>query len=259
MKTNYGNWIPEKMLKLIWTGAAILAIALSAEIMLLDLPILAGVTAILLVVTLAMAAYMQICHYLFSFSGGGVMKEIHGFLISKMKWEGKGTLLDIGCGSGALTVRCAKQYPDARITGIDYWGKEWNYAKEQCEANAELEKVSSRITFIKGDAAKLPFEDETFDAAVSNFVFHEVKTRPQKLLVIREALRVVKKGGYFAFHDLFENKAFYGNMEEFVEELRKEGIKEIQYISHTEKLPMVPGFTKAPWMLTNLGLLCGRK
>ncbi len=259
MKKNYGNWIPERMLKLLWTGAAILAIALIAEVIMLNLPIVSGLITVFLVVTIAMATYMQICHHLFSFSGGGVMEKIHEFVISKMNWDGKGTLLDIGCGSGALSIRCAKLYPNATIMGIDYWGKEWNYAKDQCETNATLEKVSSSITFMKGDAAKLPFEDGTFDAAISNFVFHEVRTQPQKQLVVREALRVVKKGGYFAFHDLFENKAFYGNMEEFVEGLRKEGITELQYIPHTERLPLVPGFTKAPWMLTDLGLLYGRK
>ena len=50
-----------------------------------------------------------------------------------------GRLLDIGCGADALTLRCAKYYPEAQLTGIDYWGVEWNY---------------------------LDFPDETFDAAV---------------------------------------------------------------------------------------------
>ena len=35
-------------------------------------------------------------------------------------WDGKGSLLDIGCGAAALTVRCAKAFPEAEITAIDY-------------------------------------------------------------------------------------------------------------------------------------------
>lgn len=58
--------------------------------------------------------------------------------------------------------------------------------------------MSSRITFQKGDAAQLPFADESFDAAVSNFVFHEVRTAKDKRDVVREALRVVKPGGAFS-------------------------------------------------------------
>ena len=80
-------------------------------------------------------------------------------------WDGKGSLLDIGCGAAALTVRCAKAFPEAEITAIDYWGAEWNYAKEQCEKNARAEGVADRISFQKGDAAKMEFADGTFDTS----------------------------------------------------------------------------------------------
>ena len=36
---------------------------------------------------------------------------------------GKG--LDVGCGSGALTIACAKSNPRAQMVGIDRWGKEY--------------------------------------------------------------------------------------------------------------------------------------
>lgn len=66
---------------------------------------------------------------------------------------------------------------------------------------------------------KIP--DETFDATVSNFVFHEVRSAKDKRDVVREALRIVKKGGAFSFQDMFSQKALYGDLEEFVEELKK--------------------------------------
>lgn len=123
------------------------------------------------------------------------MGKIHEFLVNHLQWNGNGILLDIGCGAGAVTIRCAKKFPNAKLIGMDYWGKEWDYAKEQCESNTTIEGVSDRTYFENGDAAKLSYADNTFDAAVSNFVFHEVKTQPDKQLVVREALRVVKKGG----------------------------------------------------------------
>ena len=55
----------------------------------------------------------------------------------------------------------------------------------------------------------MDFPDETFDAAVSNFVFHEVRTAKDKRDVVKEALRVVKKGGAFSFQDMFSQKALY--------------------------------------------------
>ncbi|HEY4532944.1 MAG TPA: class I SAM-dependent methyltransferase [Fusobacterium sp.] len=31
--------------------------------------------------------------------------------------------LDVGCGSGALTIACAKRNPKASMIGLDYWEK----------------------------------------------------------------------------------------------------------------------------------------
>ena len=202
---------------------------------------------------------MQICHHAFSFTGGGVMRDIHQLIVAKLDWTGEGKLLDIGCGSGALSIRCAKKYPRATITGIDYWGVEWNYAKMQCEKNAQIEGVIKQISYRQGDAASLPFKDGAFDAAVSNFVFHEVRTQPDKRMVVREALRVVKKGGSFVFQDLFNNQSLYGDIEEFIEELRQEGMTDVHYEAHTERLPIVPWYCKTPWMLSNMGIIYGRK
>ena len=76
----------------------------------------------------------------------------------------------------------------------------------------------------------------------------------------KEALRVVKKGGVFSFQDMFSQKALYGDMEEFVEELKKEGITEVHYIGNLEKkLDFIPGYATTPWMISGMGILYGRK
>lgn len=255
---DYGNWVSKAMLEKLWGLTALLLAALLCAGFLWKQTIAVLLLLVLFLPTAAVSVYMQLCHHAFSFEGGGVMRNIHHHLLGKLLWNGKGELLDIGCGSGALTILCAKSWPDAVLTGIDYWGKEWSYAKEQCENNALLERVSN-ITFLQGDAARLPFADESFDAAVSNFVFHEVRTQPDKRKVIKEALRVVKKGGVFAFHDLFEQEKLYGNIDELLRQLESEGISELHYEAHTERLPFIPGYAKGPGMLTGLGILYGRK
>jgi len=258
-KPDYGNWVPAAMMKMCYTISAILILLILADIFLIK-SIVAGILlGIVFLAVFAFTLYMQICRNKFAFEKGGLMGEVHEYLVNHLDWDGNGRLLDIGCGAGALTLRCAKKFKNARLTGIDYWGKEWSYAKEQCEKNALLENVQSRTEFQKGDAAKLDFADETFDAAVSNFVFHEVKTQPDKHKVVKEALRVVKKGGSFAFQDMFEQKKLYGNMEEFIKELRKEGIQEIHYIPNVEKEDFIPGFIQAPWMLKGVGIIYGKK
>lgn len=259
-RPNYGNWVPAGFMKSAYSLCAVFLAAAAASTFLWHNRIASILFLVLFLLMLCMALYMQACRNAFSFEGKRqVMRHVHRFLLTKLPWDGNGTLLDIGCGSGALTICCAKKFPQADITGVDFWGKEWSYAREQCEENARLEGVKP-IKFQKGDAAKLAFPDETFDAAVSNFVFHEVKTEPDKRKVVREALRVLKKGGAFAFHDLFEQKQLYGDMEELIRQLKAEGISEIHYEPNTEKQDFIPGFvTAAPWMLHGLGILYGIK
>lgn len=259
-KTNYGNWVPENMLAYCFVAAAVLIIAAAVTWMKLGNAVLTGILGVLGVISLVYAVYMLACHELFAFGKGNMMAKVHENLVKNLDWNGEGKLLDIGCGAGALTIRCAKRFPNAELTGIDFWGKEWNYAKEQCETNAQIEGVSGRTAFQKGDAAHLDFPTESFDAVVSNFVFHEVKSAKDKRDVVREALRVVKKGGCFSFQDMFSQKALYGDMEAFAEELRKEGIAEVHFIGDLEdRLDFVPSYVKAPWMIKGMGILYGKK
>lgn len=257
--TDYGNWVPAAMMKTLWAVIGILCVLELLNLWHLKSVAVGIVLAAALAAVLIFTLYMQACRRRFAFDGGGLMGEIHQYLTEHCLWDGQGVLLDIGCGAGALTIRCAKRFPQARLVGVDFWGKEWSYAKEQCQRNAQAEGVADRITFEKGDAAKLDFPDETFDAAVSNFVFHEVRTQPDKRLVVREALRVVKKGGVFAFQDMFEHKNLYGDMDELVEALKTEGVAEVHYIPNVDRLDFIPGYIRTPWMLNGMGLLYGRK
>ena len=259
-KTNYGNWVPEKALYMLFGGAAALAVIAVIVQAVTGKTVITAVVGVIAVLVLAEAVYMLICHETFAFGKGNMMAGVHEHLVEHLDWNGEGSLLDIGCGAAALTVRCAKAFPKAQIMAMDYWGAEWNYAKEQCEKNARIEGVADRITFQKGDAAKIEFPDEIFDAAVSNFVFHEVRSAKDKRDVVREALRVVKKGGVFSFQDMFSQKALYGDMEQFVQMLKEEGIAEVHYIGNLEeKLDFIPGFVTAPWMIKGMGIIYGRK
>ena len=81
-----------------------------------------------------------------------------------------GVGLDIGCGSGALTIACAKRNPQGKMVGIDRWGKEYaSFSLPLCEKNAAAEGVRN-ASFRRGNAVKLDFPDESFDAVTSNYV-----------------------------------------------------------------------------------------
>ena len=150
-KTNYGNWIPRTFMTLCYSAVALLlAIELGLFFASVGTVVL-WLVGVVLLLALLFTLYMQVCRWLFSFTGRGLMGKFHEYLLAHLDWNGHGQMLDIGCGAAALTVRCAHTYPQAQITGIDYWGIGWNYAKEQCERNAAIEGVGEQTVFRKGD------------------------------------------------------------------------------------------------------------
>ena len=204
--------------------------------------------------------YMSAARGVLSYDGGGVQGKVLDDVLThldKAGFDGHGRILDIGCGSGAMSMKAAKKYKKALITGMDYRGAGWDQSQKLCEHNAESEGVTSRVTFRKGDAVKLDFLDGAFDAAVSNFVFHEVRSQRDKRALIVEALRVVKPGGYFAFQDIFYAKSHYGDIEAFVEALRPH-VSEIHF-ADTRRPDYAPGFLNTPLVLGQMGLIYGRK
>lgn len=157
-----------------------------------------------------------------------MMERVHHTVLSHLDYDGKGTLLDVGCGSGALSIRAALTWRSAQVTGIDYWGAAYGYGQAMCEKNAASEGMSSRCTFRHGDANRLDFPDESFDAVVSNYVYHNI-TGADKQKLLLETLRVLKKGGVFALNDDMKPK-MYGDMDAFVQKLRDMGYEDVRLI-----------------------------
>ena len=144
------------------------------------------------------------------------------------------------------------------MQGIDAWGAMWDYSKDQCDRNAEIEGVGARCTFMPGDAAKIDFPSKSFDAVISNFVYHEVRTQKDKFMLVEETLRTLKKGGYFALQDTFGDKDRYGKMEEFLEYLKEhDDIDDITYVPNIARHIPMPFLVR--FMLRDCGLIYGRK
>lgn len=209
-------------------------------------------------VFLVLTAYFAYARYLFSPKGGNIQQRIWDLIISSLDWNGEGKALDIGCGNGSLTIKLARKFNNAQVTGIDYWGKKWDYSKSVCEANAKAEEVNDRVLFQKASAVKLPFEDGDFDAAVSNLVFHEVSEAKDKRELIKEALRVVRKGGKFAFQDLFLFKQVYGDVDALVADIKSWGVTKVEFVE-TRNASFIPTALKLPFMLGKIGIIKGEK
>ncbi|NLF01090.1 MAG: class I SAM-dependent methyltransferase [Anaerolineales bacterium] len=245
---DYGNWVSTRLIIVPATFSLLFA-GLSAL-----LPLLVIVAALFWFVAL----YFAVARHLFSPRGKDVQGQVRGLLLSTLDWNGEGQALDIGCGNGFVTIAVAKQYPSAQVTGIDNWGERWQYGERKCETNAQLEGVADRVAFRRASAADLPFDDESFDLVVSNFVFHEVGGVKDKKELVREALRVVKKGGRFAIQDLFMWKQVYGDPDDLLEAVRSWGVREVTLID-TSKATFIPAVLRLPFMLGTAGILIGEK
>jgi SAM-dependent methyltransferase len=251
---DYGNWIRKK--KLLILGLCALGVGALAFIPLGSFYQL--MLAMLFVVVLASFLFPLYAYVMFSQRGGRFQEKIYNLIIGSLGPNVKGQILDIGSGNGVLAVKLAQHHGGAEVVGIDYWGKDWEYSQGVCEKNARAVNVDSRVHFQKGDAAALAFASDTFDGATSNLTFHEVQSVADKRLVVREALRVVKPGGVFAFVDYFYDEKYYGKTSDFESYLRSLNL------SHFECQPLrsmmaIPTLLRPPQALGKVGIIRGRK
>lgn len=121
---------------------------------------------------------------------------VHDALLNEiMPLEGK-MILDVGCGNGNTVLEIAKQVgPGGKAVGIDFSLEGISIAKKK-SVEFGLDKVAE---FRVADAENLPFEDNYFDAVISECV---VCLAPNKQKTLNEKARVLKCGGKIVMHDV---------------------------------------------------------
>jgi demethylmenaquinone methyltransferase/2-methoxy-6-polyprenyl-1,4-benzoquinol methylase len=97
-------------------------------------------------------------------------------------------VLDVACGTGDLSLVLAEAGA-ARVVGLDFCRPMLEIARRKAEAD------SRAIPFVEGDALRLPFADETFDAATIAFGLRNLAGVAEGL---RELRRILKPGGRLA-------------------------------------------------------------
>lgn len=183
--------------------------------------------------------------------------RILNFICQAVELSPGAVVLDVGCGSGALTNLFAKTHPDCKVIGVDIWSRGRNvygFSKSQCEENAETEGLSN-VSFRYGDAKKLPFEDGSFDAIISNYVYHNIRGNKHDML--DESFRVLKKGGCFALHDLFALFVFR-HFTHYISILKKHGFERVELLDTTKGSPITKHEARKT-MLKGSRLLTGIK
>ncbi len=111
------------------------------------------------------------------------------------RWDGTGTILDVGAGTAQIPIALCARHPQAEILAID--------ASQEMlilgRANVLRAGFAERIALEACDAKRLPLVDDAFGAVISNSIVHHI---PEPSRVLREMCRVLRPGGLLLVRDL---------------------------------------------------------
>ncbi len=105
-------------------------------------------------------------------------------VVAEVRAHGAARVADIGCGTGILASRIAAELHPEKVYGVDMSDGMLEQAKAR----------SSAVTWMKGPAERLPFDDDSLDAVVSTSAFHWF----DQPAAMRDFYRVLKPGGMAA-------------------------------------------------------------
>ena len=115
-------------------------------------------------------------------------------LIAQANLAGGHRVLDLGCGTGTLTLLAKQTHPDAEMVGID------PDPEVLSRARSKAAQAGVAITWDEGLATRLPYPDRSFDRVLSSLVLHHLK-RPARQAAFDEVWRVLRPGGEFHIVD----------------------------------------------------------
>ena len=114
------------------------------------------------------------------------------------------SVADLGCGNGALCF--AFQQFGLRASGVD------GLASMTAMAKHNLKDTDVRI--VQANILELPFEDKSFDIAISSYVVHGMN-REERQRLYREMSRIARHA--VIFHDYNQTRNIFTNIVEWIE------------------------------------------
>ncbi len=103
-------------------------------------------------------------------------------------------VLEIGCGTGNVTLRAKRLQPEAEMIGLDPDPRALALAQRKA-------KGLTGIRFEQGYSQHLPFADGEFDCVLSSMMLHHLDEQTKKATAV-EALRVLRPGGSLHILDI---------------------------------------------------------
>lgn len=118
----------------------------------------------------------------------GIDKSWRKFAIGQLPGSANPRYLDVATGTGDVALEIVRRIPGSKVTGVDFSEGMLEIGKSKVGKAG----LGDRIDMSFGDAAALPFEDNTFDGSIIAFGIRNVQDYKKG---ISEMGRVVKKGG----------------------------------------------------------------
>ena len=110
-------------------------------------------------------------------------------------WDGRGPILDVGTGTAQIPIEFCRQSPTGKIVAIDAAGHMLVVAHEHVARTG----LDGRVALQLVDAKRMPFEDRSFPAIMSNSIVHHI---PDPRTVFAEIARVAAPGATIFVRDL---------------------------------------------------------
>lgn len=114
-------------------------------------------------------------------------------VLDRFEIKGK-DVLDIGCGSGGITLHIARRFEPRTITGFDVEKP----VIAEATRRAREAGLSDRVFFVQASPGRLPFEDASFDVVFSKDAMVHI---PDKDAIFADIFRLLRPGGLFAASD----------------------------------------------------------
>jgi len=176
-----------------------------------------------------------------------LLSNAHQALMSELSPKKGMVVLDVGCGTGDTVLEVAEKVkPTGKAVGVDFTKEGIARAQEKARSSG-LDGITE---FRLAEAEKLPFEDETFDAVISECV---VCLTSDKRKVLAEKVRILKPGGRIIMHDVISKapmpeairsnrKLYCGciggavSMDEYERMLKNVGLVEIKTVDYSDHI-----------------------
>ncbi len=111
-------------------------------------------------------------------------------IVELAELNGNEKILDVGCGTGILACKIAKEYNNVLLYGIDISENLINLAKRKVSKNGY------NIDFRVGSVLELPYKKNTFDVVLTSIMFHQLDIG-EKQKAVEEIYRVLKYNGRY--------------------------------------------------------------